>query len=95
MRNQEELQQTLSHCSALVEIDEEKTAKQLWYTAYTEFVRIVYGYVGRKHRIPLPVCVEKDIRDAYPEASGEYVVFKTERTDDNDDVVNDDDPDKP
>ena len=46
------------------------------YIAYRQFVRWIYHRLGRDVRIPLPSCVTKRIRDAFPSATGEYAGFK-------------------
>lgn len=36
------------------------------YTAYRNFVRWIYGVLGKGVRVPLPACVAKAIVDAFP-----------------------------
>ena len=38
------------------------------------FVRDAYGVLGRSNRIPLPPCVERRIKNAFPNKDGEMHV---------------------
>ncbi len=43
--------------------------------AYRQYIHWIHGKLGRYNRIPVPSCVAKAIRDAYPEESGIYEGF--------------------
>lgn len=44
-------------------------------TAYRAFTAWVHGYLGIGNRRPIPSCVVKKVRSAFPEESGEYLGF--------------------
>ncbi|XP_057675034.1 uncharacterized protein LOC130905535 [Corythoichthys intestinalis] len=44
------------------------------YTAYRQFVRWVYEFLGRRIRVPLPACVVAQIRTSFP--SPEFVGYQ-------------------
>ena len=48
------------------------------YTAYRQFVRWCWGYLGKNIRVPLPSCVTAVIRQKYN--SPDYVGFKYSET---------------
>ena len=54
--------------------------KQKRYNTYNHFTKLLYGPLGKGERIPLPVCVEKHIRDRFPEESGNYVGYKEKKS---------------
>ena len=43
---------------------------------YRMFTYIKFGHLGRGQRIPIPVCVLREIRNMYPERDGDYMGFK-------------------
>ena len=45
------------------------------YVAYKSFTNWVHGRLGKKVRKAIPMCVTKQIRDAYPDAEGNYKGF--------------------
>ena len=49
--------------------------RSLRLAAYRAFVYWVWGKLGHKNRRPIPACVVKSIREAYPEPSGVYEGF--------------------
>ena len=51
--------------------------------AYRQFVRLVWEYVGKSNRLPLPCCVYNAIRSAFPTAEHQYHGYGEE---DNDEV---------
>ena len=51
--------------------------KEIRYEMYRIASRVLEGMVGKGNRRKLPDCVTSAIKDAYPEASGKYVGFKT------------------
>ena len=47
------------------------------YTAYRQYVRWVYGYLGEEVRIPLPSCVYEAIQSTFVKGKDEkYVPFQ-------------------
>ncbi|XP_004227445.2 P2X purinoceptor 7-like isoform X1 [Ciona intestinalis] len=47
------------------------------YTAYRQFIRWCYGYLGMKVRVPIPACVVNKIRHSFPLQEGqEYVSLR-------------------
>ncbi|KAI0220984.1 hypothetical protein LSAT2_027576 [Lamellibrachia satsuma] len=46
------------------------------YTAYRQLVRWCWGYLGEKHRVPLPACAVAKIRQQYPKDGGAYKGFQ-------------------
>lgn len=42
---------------------------------YQLFTYLKYGHLGRGVRIPIPRCVEQEIRRRYPEPDGNYLGF--------------------
>ncbi|XP_066921085.1 P2X purinoceptor 7-like [Clytia hemisphaerica] len=54
------------------------TNKQLRYTAYRQYTAWSHYFetLGKNVRVVVPSCVVKEIRNAFPEASGKYVGFK-------------------
>ncbi|XP_071944377.1 P2X purinoceptor 7-like [Antedon mediterranea] len=46
------------------------------YTAYRQFVRWCWGFLGKDRRIPMPSCVMKKIRDVFPDEANNYTGFK-------------------
>ena len=76
----EELRLTFEGCQSERLTRESKNEKmspdQARFYSYTEFVRIVYGALGKGNRVQLSPCIEKCIRDEFPNDNGEYVGFK-------------------
>ncbi len=61
-------------------IDEEDgcdaiTSKQLHFVAYTEYVSLKHGYLGKRNRVRIPHCVECGIRCNYPDEDNFYIGF--------------------
>ena len=51
--------------------------KQMRFKAYAHIVHLLYGPLGKGHRVKLPPCVEDGIRNAWPEDEGsQYTGFK-------------------
>ena len=46
--------------------------------AYRQFVRLVWEYVGKSNRLPLPCCVYNAIRSAFPTAQDQYHGYEEE-----------------
>ena len=46
--------------------------------AYTQFVRLVWEYVGMSNRLPLPSCVYNAIRSAFPNGEDHYRGYEEE-----------------
>ena len=46
--------------------------------AYRQFVRLVWEYVGKSNRLPLPCCVYNAIRSAFPTAEDQYHGYEEE-----------------
>uniref|UniRef100_A0A8C5QLR2 P2X purinoreceptor 7 intracellular domain-containing protein n=1 Tax=Leptobrachium leishanense TaxID=445787 RepID=A0A8C5QLR2_9ANUR len=44
-------------------------------TAYRAFTMWVYGYLGPRRRRPIPACVVKHIREAFPSPDNTYMGF--------------------
>ena len=49
--------------------------------AYRQFVRLVWEYVGKSNRLPLPCCVYNSIRSAFPTAEEHYHGYEEEDED--------------
>ena len=45
-------------------------------TIYRKYTRLRYGKLGASERIPLPICVESAIKNAFPEPDDTYMGFK-------------------
>ena len=45
------------------------------YTSYRQFVRWIWGYLGKKVRVVLPSCAVKTIREKLPSENGLYTGF--------------------
>ncbi|XP_060072401.1 P2X purinoceptor 7-like [Ylistrum balloti] len=45
------------------------------YTAYRQFVRWCWGYLGKSIRVPLPACAVKIIRETFPAPNGNFKGF--------------------
>ena len=54
--------------------------KEKRFQSYSHFTKLLYGPLGKGERIPLPVCVEKHIRDRFPEENGNYVGYKKKKS---------------
>lgn len=53
------------------------THKRYRHIAYRQFVRMVWKYLGKHIRVPLPACVVKTIRATFPAPDDEdYVGFR-------------------
>lgn len=46
--------------------------------AYRQFVRLVWEFVGKSNRLPLPCCVYNAIRSAFPTADHQYHGYEEE-----------------
>lgn len=60
-------------------------AEFLRSVAYRQFVRLVWEYVGKSNRLPLPCCVYNAIRSAFPTAEHQYHGYEEE--DDNEILI--------
>lgn len=47
------------------------------YAAYRQFTWWVHNRLGRYVRKVIPACAVKEIREAYPDADGNYTGFRT------------------
>jgi hypothetical protein len=57
--------------------EEDKSNKEICHRLYKEMARHMYGYLGKKNRKKLPLCVEDTIKRAFPnEKDQEYTGFK-------------------
>ncbi|CAG0896332.1 unnamed protein product, partial [Cyprideis torosa] len=54
----------------------EETNKRFRFGAYRMAAGILWGYMGRGNRRPLPSCVQAYIRSLYPDPQGEYEIRK-------------------
>ena len=52
------------------------SVRKFRHVAYRQVVRWCWGYLGKHNRVPLPSCVMKEIRRAYPDPDGDYKGFK-------------------
>lgn len=75
-----ELVDTLLYCSTL---PEDMPAKGRRFHAYKEFIRILYGDLGKGFRVPVPFCIEHIIRDTFPAPDVQYTGFIELDSDDN------------
>ncbi|XP_044134155.1 P2X purinoceptor 7-like [Bufo gargarizans] len=48
----------------------------LRWASYRKFTNLVYGFLGKGHRIPVPSCVVSKIRELYPDHEGNYTGFR-------------------
>ena len=56
---------------------EQKSNREIRFVLYRYMSMCYNGYLGKGNRKKLPLCVEGDIRDAYPKSAGtDYVGFK-------------------
>ncbi|XP_066445912.1 uncharacterized protein [Eleutherodactylus coqui] len=44
--------------------------------AYRSYTAWIHGFLGKNNRIPIPACVIKSIRTAYPDPQGNYTGFQ-------------------
>uniref|UniRef100_A0A8C5Q8W9 P2X purinoreceptor 7 intracellular domain-containing protein n=1 Tax=Leptobrachium leishanense TaxID=445787 RepID=A0A8C5Q8W9_9ANUR len=56
-------------------VDREITIHDFRKTAYRAFTMWVYGYLGPRRRRPIPACVVKHIREAFPSPDNTYMGF--------------------
>lgn len=54
--------------------------KEKRFHLYKHFTKLVYGPLGKGERIPLPICVEKRVRERYPSPDGKYAGFSNKQT---------------
>jgi hypothetical protein len=54
--------------------------KNARYAMYRHYIGIIEGYCGRNNRIRLPVCVEKQIKIAFPDPDDQFTGFKESNT---------------
>jgi hypothetical protein len=52
------------------------TNKEIRYELYRIATKAISGHLGKGNRQKLPSCVTADIKDVFPESTGEYVGFK-------------------
>lgn len=53
----------------------------LRFVAYRQFVRLVWEFVGKSNRLPLPCCVYNAMRSAFPTAEHQYHGYEEEDDD--------------
>jgi hypothetical protein len=53
-----------------------QTNKEIRYELYRIATNAISGHLGKGNRKKLPTCVTADIKDLFPESTGEYVGFK-------------------
>ena len=46
------------------------------FKAYTYFVHIVYGRLGKNVRVPIPVCIFNAVQNEFPDPNGIYTGFR-------------------
>jgi hypothetical protein len=66
----------------LCEVNEKmgKNNKEMRFILYKHMSRVLFGYLGRGNRKPLPACVVREIHDHYPKPDNEkYVGFQENR----------------
>jgi hypothetical protein len=76
-----DLDQDKSLYEYLVSIGEQmqedgSTNKEIRYELYRIATKAISGHLGKGNRQKLPSCVTADIKDVFPESTGEYVGFK-------------------
>ncbi|KAL5005344.1 hypothetical protein ScPMuIL_018800 [Solemya velum] len=47
------------------------------YTAYRQFVRWCWGYLGKEIRVVIPACVVLSVRNSYPDPGQNYTGFRS------------------
>ena len=57
-----------------------KTPCQLSIRTYNSFIQKMYSYLGKGNRVPLYICIEKVIKEMYPEPSGVYHGLKDRKS---------------
>ena len=62
------------HIDSIMECGMEANQKR--YSSYRYIVRCWKGVLSKGTRIKLPVCVIREVRDTFPERSGEYTGHK-------------------
>jgi hypothetical protein len=50
--------------------------KEIRYELYRIATKAINGHLGKGNRKKLPTCVTADIKDLFPESTGDYVGFK-------------------
>ena len=50
--------------------------KNLRFIAYKQYIYWSYGYLGKKRRKPLPICVIDKIRETFPDPNNVYVPYE-------------------
>ena len=50
--------------------------RKLRYIGYRQYVRLIYGFLGRDIRLPLPSCVLSAIRRKWPSSDGKYAPYQ-------------------
>jgi hypothetical protein len=49
---------------------------QVRFHAYHEYTRLKHGVLRRHDRRPLPMCVQSEILDSWPDPNGSYFGFQ-------------------
>ncbi|XP_075693923.1 kelch repeat and BTB domain-containing protein 4 isoform X2 [Rhinoderma darwinii] len=50
--------------------------RHLRMAAYRSFSNTIYGFLGKRHKFPIPSCVINKIRDTFPDPERRYTGFK-------------------
>jgi hypothetical protein len=50
--------------------------KQLCFVAYSLYITLQYGSLGKCNHVPIPSCVEQGIREKFPNSNKCYIGFK-------------------
>jgi hypothetical protein len=53
--------------------------KQLRFIAYSVFTSMKHGYLGKRNRVQLPICVEHGIHDTFPDSNILTLDLKVQR----------------
>ncbi|KAL5009761.1 hypothetical protein ScPMuIL_012066, partial [Solemya velum] len=47
------------------------------YTAYRQFVRWCWGYLGKEIQVVIPACIVLSVRNSYPDPGQNYTGFRS------------------
>lgn len=53
--------------------------------SYRQVIRLIFDYMGKSNRTPLPACVYHAIRTEFPSETGVYQGFESEEDEGDDD----------